>query len=97
MAIEHVSGKNAGDVKVFALSTCPWCKKAKQLLSDMGVEYSFMDVDLLAGDERQKALGEVKKWNPSVSFPTIVINNSKAIVGFKETEIKEALKETLKA
>jgi glutaredoxin-like protein NrdH len=39
MAMEHVAGKNAGDIKVYALSTCPWCKKTKQLLNDFGVEY----------------------------------------------------------
>jgi glutaredoxin-like protein NrdH len=96
MALEHVHGKHAGDVKIYALSTCPWCKKAKQLLNDMGVEYFFVDVDLLAGDERQKTIAEVKKWNPGASFPTIVINGHTIIVGFKEQEIKEALKETSK-
>jgi glutaredoxin-like protein NrdH len=92
MALEHVPGKNVGDIKVYALSTCPWCKKAKSLLNDMGVEYSFVDVDLLKGEEREKTIGAIKKWNPSVSFPTIVINDSKCIVGFREDEIKGALK-----
>jgi glutaredoxin-like protein NrdH len=92
MALEHVSGKNVGDIKVYALSTCPWCKKAKNLLSDLGVEYSFVDVDLLTGEERDKTIGAVKKWNPSFSFPTIVINDSKSIVGFKEDELKAVAK-----
>jgi glutaredoxin-like protein NrdH len=92
MALEHIAGKNMGDVKVYALSTCPWCKKAKTLLNDMGVEYYFVDVDLLTGEEREKTIGTVKKWNPSVSFPTIVINDSKSIIGFKEDEIRGALK-----
>lgn len=97
MAVEHVSGKNAGDIKVYALSTCPWCKKVKQLLNDLGVEYSFVDVDLLTGPDREKTIGIIRKWNPSVSFPTLVVNNSKCIVGFKESEIKEALKESAKS
>jgi glutaredoxin len=93
MALEHVPGKKIADIKIYALSTCPWCKKAKKLLSDLGVEFYFEDVDLLNGDERQKAMGIVKKWNPSGSFPTIVINDSKCIIGFKEDEIKEFLKQ----
>ena len=97
MALEHVSGKKVGDIKVYALSTCPWCKKTKQLLNDLGVEYHFVDVDLLSDDDREKAIRLVKKWNPSASFPTIVINESKCIVGFKEVEIKAALKENPKA
>lgn len=96
MTMEHVAGKKMGDIKIYALSTCPWCKKAKQLLNDLGVEYSFVDVDLLTGKEREQAIGDVKKWNPSVSFPTLVFNNSKSIVGFKESEIRDALKESSK-
>ena len=34
---------------------------------------------------------QVRKWNPRVSFHTMVINGEKAIVGFQEEEIKEAL------
>ena len=33
----------------------------------------------------------VEKWNPNGSFPTLVINNSKSIIGFREHEIREAL------
>jgi glutaredoxin len=92
MNLKHVSGKNAGDIKLYALSTCPWCQKAKKLLDDLGVEYSFVDVDLLTGTDRDQAMVTVKKWNPSASFPTLVINENKAIVGFKEQEIKESLR-----
>jgi glutaredoxin-like protein NrdH len=92
MALVHVPGKVVGDIKIYALSTCPWCKKTKKLLDDLGIDYYFEDVDLLTGDERQVAMGTVKKWNPSSSFPTIVINDDKCIVGFKETELKESLK-----
>ncbi len=97
MALEHIAGKNVGDIKLYALSTCPWCKKTKKLLDDMGVEYSFVDVDLLTGDEKNQTVAAVKKWNPSMSFPTMVINNSKTIIGFQEAQIKEALKETAKS
>jgi glutaredoxin-like protein NrdH len=92
MSLQHVQGKKIADIKIYALSTCPWCKKTKKLLSDNGVDYFFEDVDLLTGDERQKAMDIVKKWNPSASFPVIVINDSKCIIGFKEDEIKDYLK-----
>lgn len=91
MTLRHVAGKKAGDITIYALSTCPWCKKTKALLDSLGVEYYFVDVDLLTGKDRDQAIADVKKWNSSVSFPTIVINGSKCIVGFKEKELKEAL------
>jgi glutaredoxin-like protein NrdH len=92
MALEHVPGKNVADIKIYALSTCPWCKKTKRFLSDLGIEYYFEDVDLLNGEERKRVMEIVNKWNPNASFPTIVINDSKCIVGFNENAIKETLK-----
>jgi ferredoxin-thioredoxin reductase catalytic subunit len=54
MTMEHVSGKNAGGIKLYALSTCPWCQKTKRLLNDRGLEYDFVDVDLLSGAEKEQ-------------------------------------------
>ncbi len=91
MTVEHIKGKNAGKVMLYALSTCIWCKKTRQLLDDLGVAYDYEYIDLLVGPERTKAMDIVKKWNPACSFPTLVIDD-KCIVGFKENEIREALK-----
>ena len=91
MKIEHVRGINKGKIMLYALSTCVWCKKTKKLLDDLGVEYHFIYVDYLQGNEKEKTIKEIMKWNPSCSFPTLVIDNSKCIVGFKEDEIKEVV------
>ena len=89
--IEHVKGKNKGKILLYALSTCGWCKKAKELLNRLGVEYSYVFVDLVDESDKDKVMDDVRKWNSFCSFPTIVINNKKCIVGFKEDEIKEKL------
>ncbi len=91
MKIEHVKGENKGKIILYTLSTCMWCKKTKMLLDDLGVEYNFVYVDYLEGDERDKTKREIMKWNPRCSFPTMVINDKVCIVGFKEEKIKEAL------
>lgn len=78
-------------VKVFSLSTCGHCKSTKQLLNDCTIKYDFVDVDLLEGEERKAILEDVKKFNPRCSFPTIIIGE-KVIIGYKEEEIREALK-----
>jgi glutaredoxin len=78
-------------VQLFSLSTCGHCKATKTLLNECEVRYDFTDVDLLTGKERTAILEDVKKFNPSCSFPTIIIGD-KVIVGFKEKEIKTALK-----
>ena len=91
MNFEHVAGKDKGKVTLYALSTCIWCKKTKELLSSLGVDFNYIYVDLLKGDDRSKIIDEVKQYNPSCSFPTLVIGD-KCIVGFREKEIREALK-----
>lgn len=91
MVMEHVDGKDKGNVMLFALSTCGWCAKTKDLLREMGVAFDYTFVDLLDGNEQDDAISTVEKFNPSGSFPTLVINNKKAIVGFREQEIREAL------
>ena len=91
MAIEHVSGRNAGPLVLYALSTCVWCKKTKQLLDDLGVAYDYVYVDLLDSNEKDHVIKNVERWNPSRSFPTLVVDNDQCIVGFKEDEIRDAL------
>lgn len=60
------------------------------MLEKLGVEYEFIDVDLLTGENRMRVLEEVRKLNPSMSFPTIIIDG-RVIIGHREDEIKEAL------
>ncbi|AII58949.1 MAG: glutaredoxin family protein [Dehalococcoides mccartyi] len=90
--MEKVTGKNAGEIKLYALSTCGWCRLTRQLLAELGVAYEFEYVDLLTGSEREKAVTELSALNPSKSFPTMLIGGSKVIIGYKEAEIREALK-----
>jgi glutaredoxin-like protein NrdH len=92
MAVNHVAGKNAGHIMLYALSTCGWCAKARQLLEDIGVAYDYEYVDHLQGEEKKNTMQIVEKWNPNFSFPTIVIGDKKCIVGFREDEIRGALK-----
>ena len=47
-------------------------------------------VDLLSGNEKESAVREVKRFNPSVSFPTVVINEERAVLGFDEQAIRKA-------
>ncbi|MCX5754049.1 MAG: glutaredoxin family protein [Candidatus Krumholzibacteria bacterium] len=77
-------------VKMYTLSTCSHCRAAKKLMSELGVPYDYIDVDLLSGSERTAVLEEVRKLNPLCSFPTILIDNV-VIVGNQEDKIREAL------
>jgi glutaredoxin len=88
-----VPGKNnKHEVKVFTLSTCGWCKKMKNLLKALEVEYEYFDLDLAEGDEREQIRMELKKYNPRVSTPTVVVDGGKeVVVGFDEDEVRRCL------
>jgi glutaredoxin len=88
----HVTGRKSRKLMLCALSTCVWCEKTRRLLESLGVEYSYLYVDQASGEERKQAMREVSRWNPSISFPTLVIDDASAIVGFKEDEVREAVR-----
>ncbi|MDP2984035.1 MAG: glutaredoxin family protein [Candidatus Latescibacter sp.] len=85
----HVPGKNCGHIVLYALSTCGWCRKARKLLEEMGIEYSYIYVDLLQGEESSRARQEMLRWNPRGSFPTIVVNGETGIAGFDEEQLRK--------
>ena len=90
--VTHVEGSNKKHkIMLYALSTCGWCKRTKRLFNDLGVEYDYIDVDHLRGEDRQNTREEVTRWNPMCSFPTIVIDEQKCIAGYREDEIREAV------
>ena len=91
MDTEHVEGEDKGKVMLYALSTCGWCKKTKELLNELGVAYDFAYIDLLRGREQDDAIKEIKQFNAACNFPTLVIDDKKCIIGFKEDDIREAL------
>ncbi len=91
MGFEHVNGEKKGKIILYALSTCGWCARTKDLLRELGVDFDYLYVDLLEGPEQDTAMNEVEKWNPKGSFPTLVIGDKKSIIGFREEEIREAL------
>ena len=77
--------------RLYSLSTCSHCRACKKLLSECGVEYEFTDVDLLPEDEKNRVIEEMKELSARCAFPTLVIGD-KVIVGFKQDEIREALR-----
>ncbi|MCG6550746.1 MAG: glutaredoxin family protein [Candidatus Magnetominusculus sp. LBB02] len=75
---------------LFALSTCPSCKKTKELLTKNNIEFVLAELDTLDIESRDRLLEEVKKYNPRETFPTIVVDGGRTvIVGFNEAAIKK--------
>lgn len=84
----HVEGDKPAKLVLYTLSTCGWCKKAKALLKELGVAYDYIDLDLLDEKDSLAAREEMEKWNPKCSFPTIVVDGNRCVIGFQEDKIR---------
>jgi glutaredoxin-like protein NrdH len=78
-------------VTLYALSTCGWCKKTKTFLESNDIEFVCHYVDTLSGDEKEQAREAVAKVNPRRSYPTLVVDEDKIVVGYDEDKLREVL------
>ncbi|MGE5373051.1 MAG: glutaredoxin family protein [Solirubrobacterales bacterium] len=90
MSMIHTDGKDIGPVLLYALSTCGWCKKTRAFMQEQGIAFDVIEVDRLKGEERKTTISELAKFNPAMSFPTLIIGEQ-CIIGFKEDQIKAAI------
>ncbi len=87
-----VHGQHTGHQAVFyGLSTCGWCRRTRKFLEAQDVEFSYVYVDKLQGQERKDAIEQVRCWNSAVSFPTVVVGENQCVIGYKPEKLKEAL------
>jgi glutaredoxin len=77
-------------VRLYTLSTCPWCRKAKQFFTDHEVPYDVVDVDLLEGEEQEKVTDEVFKISGSLQYPVAVIDEQ-VVTGFNPSRYEDIL------
>ena len=78
-------------VVFYGLSTCGWCRRTKQFLDANGVQYELTYVDLAKGTDKQQAMDQVKRWNPRLSFPTVIVDDATVVIGFDEESLRKAL------
>lgn len=81
----------AAKPKVYALSTCPYCKRTKRFLDEHKIAYDHVDVDLLDDDKQDKVIEDLEKLTGKRAFPVVVIGHE-VIVGHDEDKLKKALR-----
>lgn len=87
----HVDGDSTKKVILYALSTCGWCRKAKEYLNKLGVAYDFVEADLVDDKTSQEIEAEVIKWSKKEIYPTIVIDNKEGFIATDLDRVKKAL------
>jgi len=73
------------NVKVYSTPTCPWCRKAKEYLTEKGVQFTDFNV----AEDRGK-LQEMVELTGQRGVPVIMIDDH-MIVGFDQNNIDEHL------
>ena len=92
MQTKKIQGKNNKHrVLLYALSTCGWCRKEKQLLRDNNIEFEYVDVDLCTNEDHKKIREDILNRGGRFTFPTIIIDDRILITGFNENKIRESL------
>jgi glutaredoxin-like protein NrdH len=69
------------EVFIYALSTCPWCRKAKQYFADNDIPFEAVDIDLLPDEEGDRLADEALFASGSRAYPIVRIG-TEVVVGY---------------
>lgn len=72
-------------IKIYTMSSCSWCDKAKEFFKSKNIEFTELNVQ-----DDMEARDEMIKKSRQMKVPVIDINN-KIIIGFDENAILKEL------
>ena len=76
-------------VNMYALSTCPWCRKTKKFFTDHNVPFSYIDYDLADEGTQAKISAELDAAGVT-GFPFVRIGDE-IITGYQPERYSRAL------
>ncbi|NLX35246.1 MAG: glutaredoxin family protein [Chloroflexi bacterium] len=69
------------DIKVYALSYCPWCKKTRRFFDERHIAVEVVEYDLADKPEQDRIVAEIKALSGGdVTFPCTIIDGT-AVLG----------------
>lgn len=77
-------------VILYTLSTCPWCRKAKQFFAERNIPFTYIDYDLADQATQGKILQELDAAE-ATGFPFVRIGDT-VIAGYQPELYSKALK-----
>ena len=77
-------------VILYTLSTCPWCRKAKQFFAERNIPFTYIDYDLADQATQGKILQELDAGG-ATGFPFVRIGDT-VIAGYQPALYSKALK-----
>jgi glutaredoxin len=77
-------------VSLYTLSTCPWCRKAKQFFAERNIPFTYVDYDLADEATQGKILQELDAAG-ATGFPFVRIGDE-VIAGYQPELYSKALR-----
>lgn len=72
------------EVKMYTLSTCPWCKKTKEFFREHNIPFEYIDYDQTDDETKEKIIKEMRSHGAN-GFPYVKIGNN-IVIGYKPDE-----------
>jgi len=92
MQTVKVPGRNnKHKVLLYALSTCGWCKRAKNFLKDNDIEFEYVDLDLCSWEDKNKIRKDIQSRGGRLAYPTVIIDNKILLTGASPNKLREVL------
>ena len=73
-------------VKVYSMTSCPWCVKAKKYLESKGIEYQNLNIE-----EDEAARVACQQLSSDLMVPVITANDKDYVLGFDKAKIDALL------
>ena len=71
------------DLIMLALSTCGFCRRAKEFLAEHQVEYRYVDVDSLDPEIKKQIRADfTEKFKKIITFPALIMDGEDMLTGF---------------
>ena len=92
MQTVKVPGKhNKHKVLLYAISTCGWCKRAKNFLNENSVQYEYLDIDTCNSEDKNKSMNDILNRGGRLAYPTIIVDNKLLLTGPTPEKLREVL------
>lgn len=77
-------------VKLYTLSTCPWCRKAKAYFTKNKIPFEHVDYDLVSGEKQEEIMDEMNECGGTGEFPFAIIGKD-SVCGYDPDEYARLL------
>ncbi|NLH51144.1 MAG: glutaredoxin family protein [Myxococcales bacterium] len=73
---------------LYIITTCPRCRRVKEFLEQLGIDYDLVPVDLMSREERMAIVEKFRQFHPVVSFPIIETGDT-ILIGTNPDEVRQ--------